>query len=168
MSGFFKIRHIWPVGWLLLRSSLTYCAERRTYTHKDRQTDSQTDGTYCSTLAALCFSKVKSRQTNHRFELKKYFKTARLDPRRATLKHFKLQTLACCYAYDSTQLNVYSPIKQTKDTEVIHQMHGRLPERPKPKPKRTTDTTALRNKNKYGHPFSSPTTMTFDPLDREL
>ena len=32
----------------------------------------------------------------------------------------------------STQLNVYSPIKETKDTEVIQQMHGRLPERPKP------------------------------------
>jgi len=32
----------------------------------------------------------------------------------------------------TTQLNVYSPIKQTNDTEVRYQMHGRLPDRPKP------------------------------------
>ena len=32
----------------------------------------------------------------------------------------------------STQLNVYSPTTQTRDTEIIQQMHGRLPERPKP------------------------------------
>jgi len=31
-----------------------------------------------------------------------------------------------------TQLNVYLPITQTRDTEIIQQMHGRLPERPKP------------------------------------
>ena len=43
--------------------------------------------------------------------------------------HAHLETL---YAHNSTQLNVNSPIKQTRDTAVIHQMHGRLPERPKP------------------------------------
>jgi len=35
-------------------------------------------------------------------------------------------------ALNSTQLNVYSLIRQTRDTVIIHQMHGRLPERPKP------------------------------------
>jgi len=33
---------------------------------------------------------------------------------------------------NSTQLNVYSPIRKTRDTVIIYQMHGRLPERPKP------------------------------------
>ena len=31
-----------------------------------------------------------------------------------------------------TQLNVYSPMKQTRDTEIIQQMHSRLPEKPNP------------------------------------
>ena len=36
------------------------------------------------------------------------------------------------YQCSDIQLNVYSPITQTRDTAVIQQMHGRLPERPKP------------------------------------
>jgi len=43
-----------------------------------------------------------------------------------------VRTLKLRVLTPSTQLNVYSPIKQTKDTKVIHQVHGRLPERPKP------------------------------------
>jgi len=58
--------------------------------------------------------------------------TEKFDPFRLAFQLEVIGTDRDRSATYSTQLNVYLPIEQTEDTEVIHQMHGRLPERPKP------------------------------------